>query len=1464
MKTLHFFALCLFLISSILVKTSAQSANITEGCLPLSVDFTAPTGHASHYWDFGDGASSTIQNPSNTFLNTGTYIVNFSETAAGAVVGTVTINVYATPTPSFIITNESGCSPLVSSFSDNTTLSNGISITGYNWIFSNGATATGNNVSYSFTTTGVYDVSFSITTNFASCDASFQLDDAITVSTPPVVSFTTNPNPAVSCTPPLDVTFQNFSSSSIPLTYSWDFGNGNTSTDENPSQETYSSNGSYQTILTVTDTNGCVRNSQLNISVGSPEASFIVDDTICINTIDTLFNTSPAGSYSWDVGAGSVTPIPISSNQEVLFSTPGFHDITLSILGACPDDTTITVFVEEMDSIFTSSPTFSCEAPMSVQFTPNSTTQGNYFWEFGNDSTSDLTAPINIYYNNDTTIYSINGQFFETTLTVTSTSGCTASFTNVDTLGEPNAYFLPSVVDGCLPVTVTYRDSSFSYSSITDWEWHFGDGTVVNSATNQDQTITYNTYGTFGTYLIITNANGCKDTSYIVPTLVGDNITPDFSVSPTDVCRGETIQFTDLTTDPLADSIDSWHYYTEESLMFSCFNEQNPSWEFNHVAGPQDVTLVVGFNGCFSQITKSNIVNIKGPIADFTYENECNTPFLVDFTSESQDITSLLWDFGDGNTSTATNPSHTYAVRGDYTVTLIATNSTTGCTDDTISKLIYIRNISAGFSAPTKLCESTPTDFDASTSVDVYEYCGMGYTWYFSDPGMRPIMTEDASKPISFGSTGNHEVTLIVSDINNCKDTATIDFKVYGVTSNFSFSDDTICLPDNVSFTESSFADTTIIGWNWDFGNGNVSTAQNPTSTITASTLNSQSYNIDTVEVTLITENIVGCLAEVTKYIMVYEPTSSITASDYYICSGESVDFTATDYTTYNSNLSYSWDFNDGNTSTDQNPSNTFNSGGTHNVVLTFTEIASGCTGTKNIVINVKEFPVANFTTLYDNDLYICPDENILITNTTNASGFILYNWDFGNGLTSTITDPGTIFTTNGTYNVQLIANIPLPYGCSDTTTRTFVVQAPYGNFTTSLGTDTICRLDSVLFNIFDTVSVDQYYWDFGDGTGVTSISPVYHQYTFVPPSGTTISKLILSNSDGSCPFTQSQEINIYEVLADFERNINDLDTALCIQPFPFDNTSLNATTYFWDFGDGQTSNSQNPGTHTYTQPGTYSVSLGVMDNEHFCTDTIIKDIIIFENPSISIIGDTICEGQTAFIYEENPNATYTYNWTSEPSYNINDNTLANIQDTPGSTTTYTLNAVDTNGCTNSEQAIAIVIPPLYIPNFDTTIVVGDSIFLPINLDPNIYTYTWTPEDGLSCTSCINPIVHPLDDVEYQLSIADNFNCFSAEGTYTVAVHPETFINLPTTFTPNGDGNNDIIYVEGWGIKELIEYKIFNRWGELIFETTDKETGWNGYYKGVLQNNDVYVVQVKATTWRNEEKTYEGHINLMR
>ena len=625
-----------------------------------------------------------------------------------------------------------------------------------------------------FTNAGTYDLSLDITTNFPSCNTSLQYDDVITVATPPAVSIGTNPNPAFACDPPLTVSFSNFSSSPWgPLSYSWDLGNGSNSNATTPPDQTYQ-NGDYVVILTATDTIGCTNSASTQVSVGGPTASFSISDTVCLYAFADIVNLSPAGNYTWTFDAGAVLA-PWSSvnapNPQVQYNTGGYHTITLSIGGPCPDDTTITFYVEDVDPTFTIVPDLTCNDSITSQFIPNDQTGAGYEWFFlgtPGGSSEDMT-PFHTYVVSDTHTYTINDAVTNTTMMVfTSQAGCRDTAWLSSIIHMPNALIYPDVVDGCVPLTVNFTESSTSLSDIVRWEWHFGDGTVFTDTMSRDTSHVYTSVGWYAPFIIIENANGCIDTSYTIPIRVGDSISPDFSISATTICPGDSVTFTDITSGIYADSIDTWHYYSDNSTLFSCFQEPNPVWAYTDSIGPHDVTFEVGYNGCYSDTTIVGAITVNGPIAGIDYLIDCSTPMEVSFTNGSQDATSVEWLFGDGNSSTSLNPTHVYTNTGDYIVQLIASNSMTGCENDTASILVHIRDLQASFVVEPALCLDIPFLLDATSSQDVFANCGRGFAYSFDGIDERPLMTDSSERYINFGETGNVEIMLVVTDINNC------------------------------------------------------------------------------------------------------------------------------------------------------------------------------------------------------------------------------------------------------------------------------------------------------------------------------------------------------------------------------------------------------------------------------------------------------------------------------------------------------------------------------------------------------------------------------------------------------------------------------------------------------------------------------------------------------------------------
>jgi len=189
----------------------------------------------------------------------------------------------------------------------------------------------------------------------------------------------------------------------------------------------------------------------------------------------------------------------------------------------------------------------------------------------------------------------------------------------------------------------------------------------------------------------------------------------------------------------------------------------------------------------------------------------------------------------------------------------------------------------------------------------------------------------------------------------------------------------------------------------------------------------------------------------------------------------------------------------------------------------------------------------------------------------------------------------------------------------------------------------------------------------------------------------------------------------------------------------------------------------------------------------------------------------------------------------------------------------------DSRGCSNTgSENIFVQQIPLLSHSPDTSIIVGELVNMLASSDQLGVTYQWSPSTGLSCTNCPNPIAQPLQNTTYTVMITDTMNCFQIQGQIYIEVREEFSLDVPSAFTPNGDGNNDIVFVKGWGIKKLIEFNIYNRWGECIFSSDDLLKGWDGTFKGIKQDVDSYAYTVKVLSYGGKELTKNGLINLLR
>ena len=161
----------------------------------------------------------------------------------------------------------------------------------------------------------------------------------------------------------------------------------------------------------------------------------------------------------------------------------------------------------------------------------------------------------------------------------------------------------------------------------------------------------------------------------------------------------------------------------------------------------------------------------------------------------------------------------------------------------------------------------------------------------------------------------------------------------------------------------------------------------------------------------------------------------------------------------------------------------------------------------------------------------------------------------------------------------------------------------------------------------------------------------------------------------------------------------------------------------------------------------------------------------------------------------------------------------------------------------------------------------GQVVVLSAYLTPNaavtINSYQWSPFAGLSCVDCYSPVASPYGyDNTYTVTITYNNVC-TATASATILVSENLQVYIPNCFTPNGDGNNDVFLIYGQGIKTL-NLKIFNRWGEKVFESNNQFLGWDGTYKNILQDPAVFVYETNITFLDNRQIQKKGSITLLR
>ena len=550
-------------------------------------DLTTGINLNSWVWNFGDGTTAMQPNPVHTYNTIGNYTVTLTVTNSTGANSVATKTSYITvhdplPVVSFTTNKTTGNAALGVKFTDTST---GYNINGWQWNFGDGTgNVTTQSPAHTFATYGTYKVYLTVTNDGGSVTSSAT---TITVkNATPVVSFSTN---KTSGNAPLCIQFTDGTTGNNLQSWLWTFGDGTTSTSQNPIK-TYSTAGTYSATLKVTNDGGSTTSAATTITVynTAPVAGFTANPSSGTAQLTVAFTDTSTGagitSRQWNFGDGSanVTTNNPSHTFNNVNATNATYTITYTITnngGSSTIQHTINVVPQIAAANFNSNVT-SGNVPLGVQFNDlSSGPVSSWQWNFG-DGTSNATTASPAHTFTATGTYKVS-------LTVYNAGGVSTTATSniIVHNATPTASFTENLTNGLSPLAIQFTDTSAG-TNINGWQWNFGDGTSNATTKNPVHTFysTGNTTSNFNVVLTVTNDGGSSTTS---SNIVVHNPVPvaNFTASPATGVTPLDVQFNDTS----AGVTTSWLWDFGDGTTSTA---KNPAHEFTN-DNSKDVTYTV-------------------------------------------------------------------------------------------------------------------------------------------------------------------------------------------------------------------------------------------------------------------------------------------------------------------------------------------------------------------------------------------------------------------------------------------------------------------------------------------------------------------------------------------------------------------------------------------------------------------------------------------------------------------------------------------------------------------------------------------------------------------------------------------------------------------------------------------------------------------------------------------------------
>lgn len=1228
----------------------------------ISFSFETTDNIVSYLWDFSDGNSSTAIAPTHQFLDTGTYSVSLVIESEAGCINTYTkmVEILAEPIPEFSTSKAEYCTFESIDFMNNTLGDYGNNIR-WSWDFNGEASSTEENPSFVFGTSGTKNIILEI--NVLGCIQTYSTN--LNVIEGPQVNFSYNNN----CLNE-SIQFTNLSTGDNITGFNWTFGNGESSTDENPTVS-YNIPGEYEITLTVKNAANCENTSSQNIQV----LDQIIDSIFVTEAIENIpffvsvdwldsFDSTQMINYKWEINGS------MQNRDTAAYTLPqGTYELNLEVVteSGCifNHSRTINVVASEFPTVSFSSPVEVCLDEL-ILLESNSINTSRINWDFcsGDLTQSEIVIAEKEFNRLSTPVGSslikVNNNWFGFITNIGNNSITRISFGESIHNTEPIIEDLGNyggLLSGPQAIKAIYDGSNYYLFVANRTKNKFiriklGDNLINNNPETKvllsgDSDVPNN-----GVEIVEDNGNWyafyTRKDSYIklsfADSLSNNNFSQDISATISGVNNIGDIDFIKSKGNWLGFIVGSTsksvHRLNFGNTLANTFvSSENITKPDISTFSPYGIRAVLEGGKYYIYIATST-----GNILRLDFNNSLEGPF--DFN--------LLGNYGILNNTfkfdIASGNSEWLALSSNWQ-----------------QNKIYLIKF--------------PNVCNASTPI-----------------------SNDIAPIISYSTTGTYPITLTAyhpsgNSVAITNEITVADNQAPDIT--FSRSED-LCISIPIQF--SSESNTEISSYSWDFGDGNSSTEANPAHLFS---------NAGQYLVRLSVTDTAGCNNLFQDSITIYaEPQPNFLANlQGSICSQKPVIFENT--TALPTTATFRWDFGDGTTSTEESPEHIYASEGEY--IVNFQIAMAGCLVEKIDTITVNPGPLVDFN--YSDD---CFGQIINFQNLSTGYFLQSFQWDFGDGTNSTQTSPNHSYDSAGTYKVQLTA---LTSNDCDYTYEQEVIIHPVA--TVAFESEVGCANRAVQFNeqvALQQSNVTDYLWDFGvSGTSSDISTGANPEYTF-PTAGTYEVSLQVTTADG-CTSSGTQAISVNALpqpAFDYEHNC--LNNAILFSP---ENTD-NIIGHFWELQNEEgdiifTAQSENF-SYAFENAGTYELRYR-QQNENLCSNSITETVEILPIPEPDFQVGNICANEAVFlenVTDLKGNTLKSYEWSINGTIISTDFRLKYTFEESGEFL-LSLQVETQNGCIQSvEKTINVSPSPVAFFELEQTLA---AFPFALNLNPQDYPF---------------------------------------------------------------------------------------------------------------------------------------------